>query len=259
MYPKNDQGIPALLPSTGGEGVKARAITKTAAPAAAALLVLAIAGSIPARVGAVALDGLLSDGFESVPLGCAQTIQTPTGPRSRVQSADVIYGIAGYLARPAVQLAEYDSVWGYNNPFPSSVVTPWPGVGGSSPFFSMSRTGYFGAHFHTTVDPTPPGYFVYGNYGGTIPVSMSISPMCGDFAGDPATDGCYVENHPSDDSSFLRWQFGEGVSPYRCYLLPDTDYYLNVMFTDTHPTDPDLSRKCPNGATCTVLIKSMGH
>jgi hypothetical protein len=29
------------------------------------------------------------------------------------------------------------------------------------------------------------------------------------------------------------------------------------MFTDPHPTDPDLAQKCPSGAsTCTILLKS---
>ena len=202
-------------------------------------------------------DPIAADGFNT---SCPYRINSAWGTRTRIPATDVGYGINPQGFRFGSDFSEYDNIWGFNNAFPSSIVVPWPGVSGSSPYFSMSRVGYFGARFTTTEAPTAPGYFIYGNYGGSIPISISISRACGDFNGDPSVNACYVSNHPSDDGTTLRWQFGTGISPYRCYLQPDTEYYLNVMFTDPHPTDPNLAQKCASASSvCTVLLKSMGH
>jgi hypothetical protein len=201
-------------------------------------------------------DPIAANGFD----GCSSHLNTAFGRRDRLSVADVGYGVLPNGIRFGVNFSEHDNIWGYNDASQASIMEPWPGVTGSSPHFSMSRTGYFGAHFRTTAAAPAPGYFLYGNYGGSIPISVSISRSCGDFSGDPAIDGCYVYNHPSDDASILRWEFGEGISPYRCRLQPDTDYYLNVMFTDPHPVDPVLAQKCSSGASaCPILLKSMGH
>ena len=165
--------------------------------------------------------------------------QVDTAQRTRMAIADVKYGVVPQGTRTGVLFAEFANIWGFNAPTTPPPPVAWPGIIGASPGYLMPRNGYFGAHFKTpAVGPNPPaGYFASSTYGGSDALSVSISTTCGDFAGDPAVNACYANNVQADDGGTLNWQFDStGATPpsrWFCYLKPNTDYYLNVMFTST--------------------------
>ncbi len=165
--------------------------------------------------------------------------QIDTAQRTRMAIADVKYGVVPQGTRTGVLFAEFANIWGYNAPTTPPPPVAWPGIIGSAPGYLMPRNGYFGAHFKTpAVGPSPPaGYFASSTYGGSDALSVSISTTCGDFAGDPTVNACYANNVQADDGGTLNWQFdATGQTPpskWFCYLKPNTDYYLNVMFTST--------------------------
>lgn len=173
--------------------------------------------------------------------------------RLRLNTADIQYGSGASGTRTGVSLTEFANIWGYADPVTPAAVG-WPGIVGAAPGFLMARNNYFGVHFKTPPATTPPsrdsGFFTYPTYGATDPISVSISATCGDFSGNPNVDGCYANNVLSNDDGSLTWRYDstgqQGISKYRCYLKPNTDYYLNMMFTTT-AVPPN--NKCNGAAT----------
>lgn len=183
---------------------------------------------------------------------------TDQAARVRLNSADVQYGAVPQGTRTGVSFAEFANLWGFGNTTANPPPVAWPGIVGASPGFMMARNGYFGAHFKTPPATSPPsqmsGFFSYETYGTTDPISVSITTTCGDFSGAPAVNACYANNVASNDSKSMNWIYdssgAQGVSKYFCYLKPNTDYYLNMMFTSTKPLPVgDSNRKCETPAT----------
>lgn len=166
---------------------------------------------------------------------------TDKAARVRLNTADIQYNAVPQGARTGVSFTEYANLWGFSDATTAPPPVAWPGIGGSSPGFLMARNGYFGAHFKTPAATSPPSqtssYFTYTTYGSTDPISVSITPTCGDFSGDPSVNACYANNVASNDGKSMNWIYdstgSQGVSKYFCYLKPNTDYYLNMMFTTT--------------------------
>ena len=152
--------------------------------------------------------------------------------------------------RHAVDLTLWDNIWGHISE--SDDVTPWPGVPGTSPtIWTIGKTQYVGALFHTTSSLGLSGHYVNVSYGRGPNLDMSISPTCGDFTGGGQL-GCVKTNIPSDGSALVSWRMHD-PSSFWCALSPNTDYYLNVRFTDPNTTGPGC---VIGGTTCESTIEN---
>ena len=149
--------------------------------------------------------------------------------------------------RHTVDLTLWDNIWGHISE--NDDVSPWPGVAGASPtIWSIGKTQYVGALFHTTSTLSLSGHYVNVSYGAGPNLDMSISPTCGDFA--PAQAGCLKTNIPSDGSGMIYWRM-QNPTTFWCALTPNADYYLNVRFHDPTTTGPGCS-----GDFCKTTIQN---
>ncbi|HEV7489637.1 MAG TPA: hypothetical protein VGO25_02450 [Rhodanobacteraceae bacterium] len=140
--------------------------------------------------------------------------------------------------RHSVDLTLWDNIWGHITE--SDDVTPWPGDAGTSPtIWSIGKTQYVGALFHTTSSLGLSGHYVNVSYGQGPNLDMSISPTCGDFTGGGQA-GCVKTNIPADGSALVSWRMHD-PSSFWCALTPNSDYYLNVRFDDPNTTGPGCS------------------
>jgi hypothetical protein len=190
-------------------------------------------------------DGIYKDSFDAG-AACPASISTPTGPRALRRTSDIWYLPAGI--RRGVDVTEWDNIWGHIDAIDG--MTTWPGVPGASPTIkTIGKAEYVAAQFHVPADalPTLWGSLKHVIYGGGPPIDVSISRTCGDF--DPIEPGCWVRDDPNDDQIMLRWRLGTGNTFY-CHVDADTDYFLNIRFTDPHTTGPDCA-----GVSCQTTIQ----
>lgn len=150
---------------------------------------------------------------------------------TRIAASDIFYGAYAAQVRTAVDVHEWSNIWGHYNG--TDAVYPWPGISGSGPTLrQFQRTNFLAAHFRTGATTTAYGNFWYPlNLPGPS-IDMKIGTTCGDFSPDAANPACLVTNVASADNSLVRW----GSAGNRCQLLPNTDYYVNVKFTNPNST-----------------------
>ncbi len=185
---------------------------------------------------------------------CPSTITAPNGTSRNLQTvSNITYGVVASPVRLGVDLTQWDNIWGHNSTTDS--VTPWPGVGGSAPVLrQFNRNSYFGAHFKTGPITGINASFLAPSGVGGPNVSMAISKACGDFSAQLPTPGCVKLNVPTSDTTMVLWKFTTNNPTGYCNLLPDTDYYVNMMFTDSASTV-----ECVAGSTtCNLAPKSIG-
>jgi hypothetical protein len=189
---------------------------------------------------------ILHDSFEDIKT-CPVKITVPDGTtRTRLSLSNITYGVFPGT-RPSVALTEWDNVWGHNSP--NDGVTTWPGVTGAAPSLKdFSRTSYVALHFKTpaTVPPGSAGRFVNPTAMGGPNTTMAFSTQCGDFSMHLPTPGCIALNIPTGDYSMIYWKFTATSPNATCNLQPDTDYYVNIIQSDT-----DSHVECA-GSTCPV-------
>jgi len=176
--------------------------------------------------------GTSSDITVTAPVaGCPTTITTSDGPRTLLTTSGISYGVYPQQ-RPNVNVTEWNNIWGYNNTTASSP-TPWPGVGGASPVLrNFTRTSYIGAHFRTGSSTSWTGNFSNPSFAAGPNVTMAISTVCGDFSDHLPTPGCLTQDVPTADANLVKWKFTTNAPGSYCNLQPNTDYYVNMMFTD---------------------------
>lgn len=163
--------------------------------------------------------------------GCPATITTADGTRTLLTSSGVSYGVYP-TQRPNVNLTEWDNIWGYNNTTATQPVA-WPGVGGASPVIrNFQRDSYIGAHFRTGASTSVTGHFSNPSFAAGPNQTMAISTECGDFSAHLPTPGCLIQNVPTADANLLAWKLTSNNPTGSCNLLPNTDYYVNMMITD---------------------------
>lgn len=206
-----------------------------------AALVLALAASGTS-------DSILTDGFDSIDFCRAP-------PLTRLATSNITYGVSQFPTRSAVNVTEWDNIWGHVNT--TDAVVSWPGRSGSGPRLrDFTRTSFLAAHFKT-----PPlvsgmtvsqGFFTYPSFAAGENIDMAVSTTCGDFYPNETDSGCSVTNVASADNRVTGWKFTPGNTGVNCVLLPNTDYYLNIRLTD-----PDASTECPEGSNVCPL--SMVH
>lgn len=210
---------------------------------------------VPMLCMAQASDTIFDDGFEYNSLACPAVMVPPDGvPRTRKTSAGVSYGV--YPATRLVQLFEYDSLWGYNST--TGPVTPFPGVGGASPVINGVRnTDYVAVHFRTpaapnglTIEFNHPSYIGFPvNYDRQY-LTMVVSQQCGDFTLQfSPTQGCMREMVPASDAALVYAKFTPNAPTSWCNLYPDTDYYVNMMFSH-----PDVICKTQSGNPTPICL-----
>ena len=121
----------------------------------------------------------------------------------------------------------------------------------------MGRYNYVAAHFHTGANSSGQyGYLVYATNIGGPNIDLRISQTCGDFSGAPANPACSKSNVASDGNPSINWWVKQGNVGTYCNLQPDTDYYLNVRFTN-----PASTVECAaNQYVCPLyLVSNWGH
>lgn len=199
-----------------------------------------------ARAAYASADTIFSDGMDPPFTGCPATIQTDDGPRYRVTVSSVSYGV--YQAqRTNLDVTDWDGLWGYNAVV--GPVTPWPGVGGAAPVIvQFPRSGYLCAHFHTDAAAGRNGSFSNPSYVAGPNVTMAISTRGGDFDTWLPTPGCLKANVATSDASLVRWKYSPNAPQDWCNLQPDTDYYVNVMFTNHAST----TQCAPTAQSCVI-------
>lgn len=195
-------------------------------------------------------DTIFSDEFDAAYV-CPQSITTGTDTRTLRTVSDIIYLPNTGHVRHNVDVTVFDNIWGHISELDG--LTLWPGVPGASPTIkTIGKTEYVGAKFHTPANvlPTVNGTFKHVSYGGGPDLDFSISRVCGDFE---SVEGCSISGAAADDNSMVRWRMGTG-SRFYCGLEPDTDYYVNIRFTDRTPTGPD----CGSTACSSTIQQYVG-
>jgi hypothetical protein len=99
---------------------------------------------------------------------------------------------------------------------------------------AFRQTSYIGLHFVIPqgMDPRSAGRWMAPTaYPGSLPITMSISRACGDFARYLPTPGCVARNVPAADTPIITWTFSHASPNTSCVLTPG-DYYLNIIQTD---------------------------
>jgi hypothetical protein len=190
-------------------------------------------------------DSIFTDAFDE-PYVCPQSITTGTDTRTLRTLSDILYANTDHV-RHNVNIAVFDNIWGHITELDG--LTLWPGVPGASPTIrTIGKTEYVGAKFHVPafVLPSANGSFKHVMYSGGPDIDFSISRLCGDFE---SVEGCSVSGAAPDDNPMVVWRIGQG-NRFRCGLQPDTDYYVNIRFTDRGTTGPDCY-----GTTCYSTIQ----
>jgi len=190
-------------------------------------------------------DSIFSDAFDE-PYVCPQSITTGTDTRTLRTVSDIFYADTSHV-RHGVNISVFDNIWGHITELDG--LTLWPGVAGASPTIkTIGKTEYVGAKFHVpaNVVPLTNGSFKHVMYSGGPALDFSISRVCGDFE---PVEGCSVSDAAPDDFAMVRWRIGLGNRWY-CGLEPDTDYYVNIRFTNRATTGPDCF-----GTTCYSTIQ----
>jgi len=170
-------------------------------------------------------------------------------PDGRIMQSDLQYGDTTLTD---VDVTAFENLWGRGAA--SDPPVSWPGLTGSSPMIlDFARTGYLAAKFHTSADPadTLVGMFEYVSYpyGASSPhLDFSITTECGNFS--PEQSGCIELDVAAVDVPLGRWRVYAGNAFY-CQLQSDTDYFVNVRFSDPAATGP----QCTDDA-CPIPIQS---
>lgn len=199
-----------------------------------AALVVLLASTFAARVHAQVAAPIFANGFDSpIPVGCPSTINPDGIVRTRLTVSNIAYG-ASMSTRAGVKLDEYGAVYSYNGSAPGPVL-PFPGLTGSAPrFMAFRKTSYIGLRFTVpqAMDPRSAGRWMAPTaYPGSLPITMSISRACGDFARYLPTPGCVVKGIPAADAQLVFWTFSHASPLTSCVLTPGV-YYLNIIQSD---------------------------
>jgi hypothetical protein len=157
---------------------------------------------------------------------------------TRAFSSDITYGAFTNPVRYAVSVVEWNNIWGHFNA--NDGVTPWPGVNGTSPVLQdFRRSNFLAAHFRTGTNTSRFGSF-YTTYANSPNIDMAISRQCGDFTYVEA--GCIQTNVPRNAERLGTFTFATNNAT-KCILQPNTDYWVNMKYTNQVPTSG-----CPSGA-----------
>jgi hypothetical protein len=175
----------------------------------------------------------------------------PANLTGRLLTSTIFYGVDQHDTRANVDVTEWNNIWGHATASPSEPITPWPGVSGAGPVLKdFARQKFLAAHFNTGSSPMQQGSWAYQSNWGGPNIDIVVSTTCGDFSPNTANPGCSLFNIYSDGQPSLKY-FSNGGSGGRvlCPLQINTDYYLNIKYTD-----PTSNVECAVGSpTCPLF------
>ncbi len=161
---------------------------------------------------------------------------------TRVTYTDVYYGAYPANVRQGVNAQEWGALWGHFNPTDAELA--WPARNGSQPtLISFRQNSYLAAHFKTGASTVPYGFFLFP-FLAAPSMDMAISTTCGDFTATPS--GCQA-TAGSSGGNLVSWTFATN-NPTKCILQPNTDYWVNMKYTD-----PNSTSVCGGGASICPL------
>lgn len=145
----------------------------------------------------------------------------------------------------------FDAVFG---PFPGWSITRQFQLGPGQYAAMAFNSGSAGTFQRARIEASEPQW---GVMSGRRLVTISRCP--GDFSPEPgtATGRCYVASQ-STLAPLIRFSFDQVFQHQDCVLEPNTDYFLNIVYTDSAEGTPtaDLQWRCNNSstATCGTLL-----
>jgi hypothetical protein len=189
------------------------------------------------------VNTVFASGFDVA--GC----ENPDGMQ-RLLHSDITYGAGVQPVRSNVDVTEWNNIWGHGTANANEPVAAWPGVNGAGPVIrGMSRTHYLAAHFNTGHAPIYLATLTdQSNTGGPY-IDVVVSKTCGDFSPNPTYPGCSRYYLPSDGITHFNYFSNDyPAGHFSCKLELDTDYYVNIRFSDPSHDDTDCrlqSDVCP--------------
>lgn len=172
---------------------------------------------------------------------------------TRITQTNVGYGPSGLNSSRLKNTTEWQDVFGYSS-LTQTVPQPFGTYQTSSPLFpAFKRGGFMALHFNSGKQTAASfGALGYLTFAGGPDITVSISTRCGDFDAQ-ARPACRVTAIPSDDGNHFGWT-GNSANNVKCPLAPDTDYYLNIKYTD-----PNSRTECASGVQCAMLLSRAGN
>lgn len=176
---------------------------------------------------------------------------TPPPPANQLTRANVLYVGHDAAQVPNVDLTQWAPVWGRITA--SAPPLLWPNMRGATPQWVMPTNGYTCTLFRTT-STTGANVLSMSSYNTAGNLGASISTTCGDFS--MPVGGCHKEGVGAFAASFFTYIIGVDSTAYRCGLLPNSPYYLNLHWTNSAPTEPGGNVRMCTAAGCKVAVTS---
>ena len=188
-------------------------------------------------------DTIFQDGFDG-PAGCLNSAQ-------RMQRLTVCYDANLSSCVTSDDVTQFTTIWGRTSA--SGQILPFPGQQVPVFFRNFDKAKYIAAEIDVPLNlpANQTGIFTHGGTLGDPNLTMSISPVCGDFI---AESSLCVHADVNPESIMVPWR----VPTYtgnQCVLTPGHTYYANIKVTN--PALPNVT--CNNGGRgnfCTISVQS---
>jgi hypothetical protein len=157
----------------------------------------------------------------------------PGGDLTRLLTSNISYGVNASPFRSAVDVTEWNNIWGYAG-ITQTTPVPWPGVSGAGPVIrEFNRHKFLAAHFNTGGSPMSQGSMADQSNIGGPDIDIVVSQTCGDFTANTAFPGCSIYSAPSDGQPHFKYfSNGAPAGTINCPLQLNTDYYINIKLHD---------------------------
>lgn len=187
---------------------------------------------------------VLSTNSWTVTQNSSATCLNPSPNWNRVESAPIYYqGSTSGFNQGVKDVTAYDSIWGRAyNVSGDPITKQWPGVEQQLVLPRFGNLQYIAAKFRTPAAGGTPGHTLtldptsFSANGGGNPsfpnkakLSITVSTKCGDFntASPDIPPLCY-KSQMGANATFSAYT---SVPSSQCSLQPNTDYYLNIIYS----------------------------
>lgn len=178
------------------------------------------------------------------------TCSTPPPPQNQLTRASITYTGGNGTAANA-DLTQWATTWGRIRA--ADPPLPWPIARGATPQWTMARDKFTCTLFHTTTT-TGSNVLAASSYNTASNFDVSIAHACGDFTSSMGA-GCYKTAVNAFASSFLTYGPNNGTA-YNCHTDPNSNYYLNLRWTNGAPIDPNPAHPLCTSSGCKIAVQS---